>query len=212
MDSSAQDFTITMASSAGPRFITSALLPRFPSRRWNVMGFISRDPHSFFHFTAAKVGTAVVAAAFDNFVAHYAAEYAAHGKPCVDTHGHALGHTRRIFLDHVDRWASCGITVHYWPLDCPELNPNRNPLSHNQTRLAAFVLKHLLSQPDKRRIGKLGRLCLQIPYFFCVTTYINLLCNFHTQTFINNYSYVRACANIQCWSIYFDFFLSIRHR
>jgi len=28
MDSSAQDFTITMASSAGPRFITSALLPR----------------------------------------------------------------------------------------------------------------------------------------------------------------------------------------
>jgi len=87
------------------------------------MGFISRDPQAFFHFSEAKVDSAQVAAAFDRFASRYAAEYADHGKPCVVTLDHAPWHTSRAFLDHADRWASCGIIVHYLPPYCPELNP-----------------------------------------------------------------------------------------
>lgn len=86
------------------------------------MGFMSRDQQAYCHCTEAKVGTAEVAAAFDGFAARYAVEYAAHGKPCVVTLDRAPWHTSRAFLDHADRWAACGVIVHYWPPYYPELN------------------------------------------------------------------------------------------
>lgn len=98
-------------------------LPSFPSKRLNVMGFMSRGQQAFFHSTEGKVDSAQVAEAFDRFASRYAAEYASHGKPCVVTLDNAPWHTSRAFLDRLDGWASCGVVVHYLPPYCPELNP-----------------------------------------------------------------------------------------
>lgn len=98
-------------------------LPSFPSKRLNVLGFMSRDQKAFFHYTEGKVDTARVAEAFDRFAERYALGYAIDRKPCVVNIDNAPWHTSRAFLERLDGWASSGVVVHYLPAYSPELNP-----------------------------------------------------------------------------------------
>jgi transposase len=120
---------------------------------------MSRDQRAFFHFTEARVGTAEVAAAFDRFASRYAAEYAAHGKPCVVTLDHAPWHTSRAFLDQVDRWASCGVIVHYLPPYCPELNPIEilwRKIKHDWLSLSCYTSYANLKSAVLEILGDIG--------------------------------------------------------
>lgn len=101
---------------------TTLELPSFPSKRLNVLGFLSRDQKAFFQSTEGTVGTAQVIAAFDRFAAHYALEYAQQAKPCVVTLDNAPWHTSREFRARLDGWAAQGVILHYLPPYCPELN------------------------------------------------------------------------------------------
>lgn len=47
-------------------------LPSFPSRRLNVLGFLSKQQPAYFHSTEQRVNTQAVIAAFEGFVARYA--------------------------------------------------------------------------------------------------------------------------------------------
>jgi hypothetical protein len=97
-------------------------LPSFPSRRLNILGFMSRDQKAFFQAVEGPVGTASVVAAFDRFAAHYAVEYACHAIPCVVVLDNAPWHTSRSFREQLDAWATQGVILHYLPPYCPELN------------------------------------------------------------------------------------------
>jgi hypothetical protein len=101
---------------------TTRELPSFPSKRLNILGFLSRDQQAFFQPVEGTVGTAQAIAAFDRFAADYALAYAHHGKPCVVTLDNAPWHTSRAFREQIDRWAAQGVVLHYLPPYCPELN------------------------------------------------------------------------------------------
>ena len=73
---------------------TTRELPSFPSKRLNVMGFMSRGQQAFFHSIEGKVDSAQVAEEFDRFASRYEVEYAAHCKPCVVTLYSAPWHTQ----------------------------------------------------------------------------------------------------------------------
>lgn len=54
---------------------TTRELPSFPSKRLNILGFLSRDQQAFFQPVEGTVGTAQAIAAFDRFAADYALAY-----------------------------------------------------------------------------------------------------------------------------------------
>ena len=149
-------------------------LPSFPSQRLNILGFLSRDQQSFFQAVEGTIGTDQTIAAFDRFAADYAVDYARHGQPCVVTLDNAPWHTSRDFRERIDRWGAQGVILHYLPPYCPELNLIEDPLAQNQVRLATLVLLHPLRQPQKCCLGSLEWRRLQVPDFFCMTTYLKL--------------------------------------
>lgn len=101
---------------------TTLELSSFPSKRLNVMGFMSRDQKAFFHFTEDRVDTAQVIEAFDRFSKDYASGYAIHQKLCVVNIDNAPWHTSRAFHERQGEWASRGVIVHFLPSYSPELN------------------------------------------------------------------------------------------
>lgn len=97
-------------------------LPCFKSRRLNILGFLSKDQRSYFHYTETPVNTEAVIAAFDGFTARYAQAYAVHRRPCVVIIDNASTHTSQAFREHQDRWGACGVIIHRLPPYSPELN------------------------------------------------------------------------------------------
>ncbi len=92
-------------------------LPAFPSKRLNVLGFLSRDNRAFFHPVEGKVGSGQVANAIDRFAA-----WRGNPKPCVVVLDNASWHTSRAIRARLDGWAAQGIVPHYLPTYSPELN------------------------------------------------------------------------------------------
>ena len=97
-------------------------LPSFPSRRFNVLGFLSKQQPAYFHSTECRVNTQTVIDAFDAFVTRYADTYQQHQTPCVVVLDNASVHTSRAFLDKQLQWAAKGVILHYLPPYSPELN------------------------------------------------------------------------------------------
>jgi len=96
---------------------TARELPAFPSRRLNVLGFLSRDGRALFHPVEGKVGSAQIAEAIDRFAA-----WRGNAKPCVLVLDNAPWHTSREIRGRLDGWAAQGIVLHYLPTYSPELN------------------------------------------------------------------------------------------
>lgn len=92
-------------------------LPAFPSKRLNILGFLSRDNRAFFHAAEGKVGSGQVADAIDRFAA-----WRGNGRPCVVVLDNAPWHTSREIQGRLDGWAAQGILLHYLPAYSPELN------------------------------------------------------------------------------------------
>lgn len=97
-------------------------LPSFPSRRFNVLGFLSKQQPAYFHSTEHRVNTQTVIDAFDGFVARYADTYQQHQTPCVVVLDNASIHTSHAFRNKQDQWATNGVILHYLPPYSPELN------------------------------------------------------------------------------------------
>ena len=97
-------------------------IPSFPSKRLNVLGFLSKNQKSYFHTVESNVNSQQVIAVFYGFTLAYAAEYASHNKPCIVILDNASTHTSYAFLDHLDEWGSRGVILHYLPPYSPELN------------------------------------------------------------------------------------------
>jgi transposase len=87
-------------------------LPAFPSKRLNVLGFLSRDNRAFFHSVPGQVAEAI-----DRFAA-----WRGNAKPCVVVLDNAPRHARRSIRERLDDWAAQGIVLHYLPTYSPELN------------------------------------------------------------------------------------------
>lgn len=96
---------------------TTRELPAFPSKRLNVLGFLSRDQRAFFHTLVGKVGSAQIAEAIDRFAA-----WRGNARPCVVILDNAPWHTSRDIHGRLDDWAAHGIVLHYLPTYSPELN------------------------------------------------------------------------------------------
>ncbi len=96
---------------------TTRELPAFPSRRLNVLGFLSRDNRAFFHPVEGKVGSGQVAEAIGRL-----AEWRGSAKPCVVVLDNAPWHTSRAIRERLDGRAARGIVLHYLPAYSPELN------------------------------------------------------------------------------------------
>lgn len=92
-------------------------LPAFPSRRLNVLGFLSRDNRAFFHPVEGKVGSGEIAGALDRF-----AQWRGNDRPCVVVLDNAPWHTSQEIQGRLDGWAAQGIVLHYLPPYSPELN------------------------------------------------------------------------------------------
>lgn len=92
-------------------------LPAFPTRRLNVLGFLSRDNRAFFHPVEGRVGSAEIADALDRFAA-----WRGNDRPCVVVLDNAPWHTSRAIKAKRDGWAAQGIVLHYLPTYSPELN------------------------------------------------------------------------------------------
>ena len=84
-------------------------LPSLPSKRLNVLGFMSTQGSSFFYPTEQSVNTPQVIAAFDKFTAHYETCYLQHLKPCIVILDNAPTHTSQEFRQHIDKWGSVAL-------------------------------------------------------------------------------------------------------
>lgn len=96
---------------------TVSEVPAFPSRRLNVLGFLSREGRAFFHPVEGRVGREASADALDRF-----APWRGNGRPCVVVLDNAPWHTSRAIRARLDGWAAQGIVLHYLPTYSPELN------------------------------------------------------------------------------------------
>ncbi len=97
-------------------------IPSFPSKRFNVLGFMAPQHDAFFHTIDGSVTTAHVIEAFEQFTCRYATEYASHQKPCIVILDNASIHTSHAFLAKLDDWATRGVALYYLPTYSPELN------------------------------------------------------------------------------------------
>jgi hypothetical protein len=98
-------------------------LPCFPSRRLNVLGFLSSQGESGRFFPVeGKVTAAEVIAAFDAFTLAYESGYLKYGTPCVVVLDNASYHTCAAVKERQGLWASRGVVLHFLPPYSPELN------------------------------------------------------------------------------------------
>jgi transposase len=97
-------------------------IPSFPSKRLNVLGFMSKKQQSYFHHIEGSVTSQEVIAVFEAFSLAYRAEYAIHKKPCVVFLDNAPTHTSYAFSEQLDKWGSRGLLLQYLPPYSPELN------------------------------------------------------------------------------------------
>lgn len=98
-------------------------LPAFPSKRLNVLGFLSSqgDRGRFFP-VEGQVTSAEVIAAFDDFTLSHGSVYREHGRPCVVVLDNASCHTCAAVTERQGLWASRGVVLHFLPPYSPELN------------------------------------------------------------------------------------------
>lgn len=97
-------------------------LPSFPSKRLNVLGFISIQGKSSFFPIEGNINSEKVINTFDEFTLTYETEYLFHKKPCIVILDNAPTHTSRELLKHIDKWGARGVLFHYLPTYSPELN------------------------------------------------------------------------------------------
>ena len=98
-------------------------LPTTPSKRLNVLGFMSLDNDSFFHTVEGRVDSQAAIAAFDAFAARYAPTFEQTKNPCFVILDNAPIHTSKAFLAKQLDWMSAGVYLHFLPTYSPELNP-----------------------------------------------------------------------------------------
>lgn len=98
-------------------------LPTTPSKRLNVLGFMSLSNDSFFHIVEGRVDSLAAIAAFDAFAARYAPTFEQTRKPCFVILDNAPIHTSKAFLAKREDWMLAGIYLHFLPTYSPELNP-----------------------------------------------------------------------------------------
>lgn len=98
-------------------------IPSQHSKRFNVLGFFSRDNRAFFHFSETSVTTETVIAAFDRFAEDYFFNHYRETKiPCLIVLDNASMHTSKAFTARIEHWMLRGIGLHYLPAYSPELN------------------------------------------------------------------------------------------
>lgn len=98
-------------------------IPSKPSKRLNVLGFISRSFPGYFQQTTQSVNTGTVISAFDAFVSRYETQcYRATKRPCIVVLDNASMHRSRAFRDKIDGWENQGVFLYYLPPYSPELN------------------------------------------------------------------------------------------
>ncbi len=97
-------------------------LPSFPSKRLNVLGFMSTQGSSYFYPIEQSVNSQQVIAAFDQFTAQYEVCYREHHKPCIVVLDNAPTHTSQAFQEQINQWAARGVILHFLPPYCPEFN------------------------------------------------------------------------------------------
>jgi hypothetical protein len=98
-------------------------LPTTPSKRLNVLGFMSLSNDSFFHTVEGHVDSLAAMDAFDAFAARYAPTFAQTKRPCFVILDNAPIYTRKRFLAKRDEWRLAGICLHFLPTYSPEFNP-----------------------------------------------------------------------------------------
>ena len=109
-------------------------LPAFPSKRLNVLGFLSRDHRAFFHTVPGKVASAQVAEAIDRFAA-----WRGNAKPCVVVLDNAPWHTSRVDQGAAGRLGRAGDRAALPAHLLARVEPDRALVAENQVRLAAPV-------------------------------------------------------------------------
>jgi hypothetical protein len=97
-------------------------IPCKRSKRFNVLGFISRDNDAFFHAVEGSVNSARVIEAFDGFAARYAQQYGATQAPCIVILDNASIHHSDAVKQRMNDWMRQGVFLHFLPPYSPELN------------------------------------------------------------------------------------------
>ncbi len=101
---------------------TTRELPSFYSKRLNLLGFMSHKGKTVIYPTEEKVNTEQVVLAFDRFTLDYENAYRDNPKPCVVNLDNASFHTSQALQEHINKWGSRGVILHYLPPYSPELN------------------------------------------------------------------------------------------
>lgn len=98
-------------------------IPSKPSKRLNVLGFISRTFPGLFHQHIGRVNTEVVIETFNDFAdRYYKDSYKQTKRPCIIVLDNASMHRSHAFQEKIDDWMACGIMLYYLPPYSPELN------------------------------------------------------------------------------------------
>jgi hypothetical protein len=97
-------------------------IPCQRSKRLNVLGFLSRNNDWFFHTAEQSVTTETVVTVFDAFVESYALQYQQTNVPCLVVLDNASIHRSGAFKAKREDWKQRGVSLHFLPPYCPELN------------------------------------------------------------------------------------------
>lgn len=98
-------------------------IPSQRSKRFNVLGFFSRDNRAFFRFSEKTVTAETVMATFDEFAEDYFFNHYREAKvPCLVVLDNASVHTSEAFMARVEHWMLRGVALHFLPPYSPELN------------------------------------------------------------------------------------------
>ena len=97
-------------------------LPKQRSKRLNVLGFLNRSHHSYFHTVEGSVKSAEVVSIFDAFTEAYDDEYQQTKVPCMVVLDNASMHRSQEFKDKIEYWESKAVFLHFLPAYSPELN------------------------------------------------------------------------------------------
>ena len=97
-------------------------LPKQRSKRLNVLGFLNRSHHSYFHTVEGSVKSAEVVSIFDAFTEAYYDEYQQTKVPCMVVLDNASMHRSQEFKDKIEYWESKAVFLHFLPAYSPELN------------------------------------------------------------------------------------------
>lgn len=97
-------------------------IPCHRSKRMNVLGFLSRKNHLFFHTSEQSVTTETVINAFEAFAEAYASQYEETQVPCFVVLDNASIHRSGAFKKKLVEWEQQGVYLHFIPPYSPELN------------------------------------------------------------------------------------------